>query len=49
MKDLFRQLTVIFTTLLTITVNLLANALPINGYNTGEISDLFEVYFVPAG
>jgi hypothetical protein len=27
----------------------LANALPINGLNTGEISDRFLVYFVPAG
>lgn len=49
MKDLIRQYTVIFTTLLTITVNILANALPINGLNTGQISDRFDVYFVPAG
>jgi hypothetical protein len=34
---------------LTITINILANALPINGLNTGVISDQFEVYFVPAG
>jgi hypothetical protein len=27
----------------------LANALPLNGLNTGEISDRFDVYFVPAG
>jgi len=33
----------------TITVNILANALPINGMNTGEISDNFKVFFVPAG
>jgi hypothetical protein len=33
----------------TIAVNGLANALPINGLQTGEISDRFEVYFVPAG
>lgn len=49
MKDKYRQLTVILTTVLTIIVNVLANALPINGLNTGEISDRFEVYFVPAG
>ena len=30
-------------------VNILANALPFNGQNTGEISDRFEVYFTPAG
>ena len=27
----------------------MANALPINGQTTGEISDRFRVYFVPAG
>jgi hypothetical protein len=40
--------TIIFT-LLTIIVNVLANALPLNGLNTGEISDQFEILFVPAG
>jgi hypothetical protein len=30
-------------------VNALANALPINGQGTGEISDRFAIYFVPAG
>ena len=49
MKINFRQIMVILTTILTITVNGLANALPINGMNTGEISDSFDVYFVPAG
>jgi hypothetical protein len=34
---------------ITITLNGLANALPLNGLTTGEISDRFEVYFVPAG
>jgi hypothetical protein len=33
----------------TITMNILANALPLNGQNTGEISDRFKVFFVPAG
>lgn len=33
----------------TIAVNGLANALPLNGQTTGEISDRFQVYFVPAG
>lgn len=32
-----------------IVVNGLANALPLNGLTTGEISDRFQVYFVPAG
>lgn len=44
-----RQLITILATLLTITVNGLANALPLNGQSTGEISDRFAIYFVPAG
>jgi hypothetical protein len=36
-------------TIIAITINILANALPINGQNTGEISDRFKVFFVPAG
>lgn len=34
---------------LVLTVNALANILPINGYNTGQISALYPNYFVPAG
>jgi hypothetical protein len=49
MKDIFRQISVIITVLATLVINVLANALPINGQNTGEISDRFKVYFVPAG
>ena len=49
MKDTLRQIVVILAILATIVVNVLANALPINGLNTGEISDRFQVYFVPAG
>ncbi|MFZ2095582.1 MAG: TspO/MBR family protein [Anaerolineales bacterium] len=49
MKDIFRQISVIITILATIVVNALANILPINGQNTGAISDRFHVYFVPAG
>jgi benzodiazapine receptor len=33
----------------TITVNALANIVPFNGQNTGQVSDRFAVYFVPAG
>ncbi len=43
------QIITILITLLTITINVLANALPINGQNTGDISDRFAIYFVPAG
>jgi hypothetical protein len=49
MKDTLRQITVVLTVIATITINILANALPINGLNTGQISDSFQVYFVPAG
>lgn len=49
MKDTLRQVVVILTILATLIVNGLANALPLNGLNTGEISDRFKVFFVPAG
>ncbi|MBN2387205.1 MAG: hypothetical protein JXB85_09300 [Anaerolineales bacterium] len=49
MKNTLRQIVVVVTILATITINILANALPINGLNTGAISDRFQVYFVPAG
>lgn len=48
-KDMLRQISVILSILITLVVNGLANALPLNGQSTGEISDRFEVYFVPAG
>ena len=44
-----RQSVTIVLILATITVNGLANALPINGQQTGEISDRFQTYFTPAG
>lgn len=44
-----KQLYVILALLATILINGLANALPLNGLQTGEISDRFDVYFVPAG
>ena len=47
--DRIRQWLVIVAVVAMIGVNILANALPINGQNTGQISDRFEVYFVPAG
>jgi hypothetical protein len=48
-SDTIRQVSVIIAALAMIAVNTMANALPINGQNTGEISDRFEVFFVPAG
>lgn len=35
--------------ILVIATNALANILPINGYNTGQISGFYPNYFVPAG
>ncbi|NIM93584.1 MAG: tryptophan-rich sensory protein [Anaerolineales bacterium] len=49
MKDTLRQVVVVLSTLLVIAANGLANALPLNDQTTGEISDRFEVFFVPAG
>lgn len=47
--DIMRQILVIVAVISTIIVNGLANALPINGMQTGDISDRFDVFFVPAG
>ena len=49
MKDTLRQIANLVTVIIALTVNILASALPLNGQNTGEISDRFKVYFVPAG
>jgi hypothetical protein len=49
MKNTLRQVVVSLSVLITIVINILADALPINGLNTGKISDAFKVYFVPAG
>ena len=48
-RDLARQVFTVVAFVATVTINGLANALPINGLATGEISDRFDVYFVPAG
>ena len=48
-KETVRQSTNAFSVALALTVNILAVVLPLNGQNTGEISDRFEVFFVPAG
>jgi len=48
-KDSLRQFANLFSVILALTMNVLASALPLNGQNTGEISDRFLVYFVPAG
>jgi len=48
-KDRFRQTVNVVALLAMVAVNGLANALPLNEQTTGEISDRFDVYFVPAG
>jgi len=48
-KDSVRQLANALSVVLALTVNIVASTLPLNGQNTGEISDRFQVYFVPAG
>ena len=47
--DIVRQAVNVVALIATIAINGLANALPLNGLTTGEISDRFRVYFVPAG
>jgi hypothetical protein len=48
-RDTVRQTLVLVSTVGVIVFNGLANVLPLNGLTTGEISDRFPVYFVPAG
>ena len=48
-RDIFRQISVVVALIVMIAVNVLSNALPFNGLTAGEISDSFDVYFVPAG
>jgi hypothetical protein len=49
MNHKIRQWSNLIAVVLTIAMNGLANALPLNGLTTGEISDRFDVFFVPAG
>lgn len=48
-KNTVRQVVNVLATLLALVVNGLANALPLNGKTTGEISDGLKNYFTPAG
>lgn len=48
-KDKIRQYANLLSVLLALTINILAVTLPLNGQDTGDISDRFQVYFVPAG
>jgi translocator protein len=48
-KDTIRQIVNVVAIAATILLNILANALPFNNQNTGDISDSFPVLFTPAG
>jgi len=48
-RGLTRQILNVLAAVATIAFNGIANALPLNNLTTGEISDRFQVYFVPAG
>ncbi|MEP6894741.1 MAG: hypothetical protein ABI986_03945 [Chloroflexota bacterium] len=48
-KDKARQLANILSVVFALTINTLANVLPLNGQHTGETSARFHVFFVPAG
>lgn len=48
-STLLLPLAVSLATAATLLVNYLANALPINGQSTGDVTRRVEVYFVPAG
>ena len=48
-KNVTRQIVVIVALVATLAVNGLASSLPLNDVTTGEVSDRFDVYFVPAG
>jgi len=48
-RDTLRQVLVVLAVIAVIAVNIIAVALPLNGLDTGEISDRFDIYFVPAG
>jgi hypothetical protein len=48
-RDVVRQWITMLTVVALIVMNILANALPLNGISTATISDSFKVLFVPAG
>lgn len=48
-RDIVRQILVLIAAFTTVIFNIVASALPLNGLNTGDISDRFKIFFVPAG
>jgi hypothetical protein len=49
MKNTVHQIIILVAIAVTIAINILADALPINGTHTAAISNSFQAYFVPAG
>lgn len=45
----FSGIVIVIGTFLTITINLLANLLPFNNKTTAQLSDQYDILFVPAG
>lgn len=48
-RDLRRQIAVVVSFVIVLAINAGANAIPINGQLTAEISDRFSVFVIPAG
>jgi len=48
-SDIVRQVAVIAAFISTIIVNALANIIPFGGRTTGDLSDMYDVFFIPAG
>lgn len=44
-----KKMMILLAYLFMVTMNILANAIPLNGINTGQVSDLYENLFAPAG
>ena len=49
MKNIFLKIFVFITYLAMVVINSLANIIPINNVNTGQVSDSYPNLFAPAG
>ncbi|MFA7288493.1 MAG: hypothetical protein WC055_06390 [Melioribacteraceae bacterium] len=49
LNNLYLKITAVISFAIMITANYLAIALPLNGYTTGELSDMYPNLFTPAG
>lgn len=48
-REMILQILVVVAFVSTVVINALANILPINGMDTGELSDKYQIYITPAG